>query len=326
MIGSNLALPQGVLCDLTIIVTAFQAEDTLDVALLSCLPALADGAALILVNDASSDATGIVQAEFAAAHPAVTAIDLPQNIGPGAARNHAVDKVRTGLIGFMDGDDWVSPSYYQVLGAAMQAHEVDFVRCHHIKATGTERELVRAPYPRPGVPFPPDTAILPGDTATLVDYPFSPMGLSRTKLWHEGGLRFSETRSAEDRLTTWEMHLLEGSAMVVEEFGYLYRRGIATSLTSVGDVRQLDFLIVLVDVIAMLRERGRTEFLPKALRQLLALIAMHHDRRARLEPNVLAEFLSRSRAILADLPQAELAAAFGGIDPQRRALIEGLMA
>ena len=57
-------------------------------------------------------------------------------------------------------------------------------------------------------------------------------------------------RTAEDRPWIWRLHREAESFAAVGLLGVFYRRGVATSLTQIGDVRQLDFIRAFDQVIA----------------------------------------------------------------------------
>ena len=68
-------------------------------------------------------------------------------------------------------------------------------------------------------------------------------------------LRFAEQlRTAEDRLWIWRMHLQVPTFAVVGMIGVFYRRGVSTSLSQVGDERQLDFIDAFEQIFAELAD------------------------------------------------------------------------
>src|SRR5690348_14105465 len=62
---------------------------------------------LIVVDDASTDATGQILASYS--DPRLRVIRHPHNQGISAARNHAVAAARAELLAFMDADDVCMP-------------------------------------------------------------------------------------------------------------------------------------------------------------------------------------------------------------------------
>ena len=69
--------------------------------------------------------------------------------------------------------------------------------------------------------------------------------------------------------------------------GVFYRRGVASSLTQIGDVRQLDFIRAFDQVIEETAGDPDAErLLPKAVRTYCAIIAHHLADDRRFEPAV----------------------------------------
>ena len=71
---------------------------------------------------------------------------------------------------------------------------------------------------------------------------------------------------------------------MVSLLGVFYRRGVASSLTQIGDVRQLDFIRAFDQVIEeTAADRDADRLLPKAVRTYCAIIAHHlsNDRKVR---------------------------------------------
>ena len=64
----------------------------------------------ILVDDGSSDDTGRIFADAADSDPRFTVISHEASRGLGAARNVALDRVDTALLGFLDADDELTPT------------------------------------------------------------------------------------------------------------------------------------------------------------------------------------------------------------------------
>ena len=69
-----------------------------------------------------------------------------------------------------------------------------------------------------------------------------------------------------------------------------YRRGVASSLTQIGDVRQLDFIRAFDQVLAeTAQDRDADRLLPKAVRTYCAIISHHLGSIERFEPAVAQE-------------------------------------
>lgn len=87
----------------SVVIPAYNAEQTIEAALQSCLLQNRLPLEIIVVDDASTDATVSLVKSFDTS--LVTLILLPENSGPAAARNAAMNVVRGTHIAFLDADD-----------------------------------------------------------------------------------------------------------------------------------------------------------------------------------------------------------------------------
>lgn len=85
---------------------------------------------LILVDDASTDQSLEILYECQKQFPdKVKVITLPQNAGPGGARNAGIMAAQGKYIGFTDSDDIVDPSMYEKLYQQAKVLDCDMVDC-----------------------------------------------------------------------------------------------------------------------------------------------------------------------------------------------------
>jgi glycosyltransferase involved in cell wall biosynthesis len=274
----------------------------------------------ILVDDASTDTTPSVLAERADQLGRVRVLTHARNAGLAAARNTGLDAAAGEYIAFLDGDDWVEPGYYVKLLAAIERLGCDMLRTDHVKVTGRKRTVHRITHGPRGVVMSPRAAILPHDRPTSVDAPWAWAGVYHRRLADNGLLRFSDRlRTAEDRPWIWRLHLHARSFAVVGMIGIFYRQGVATSLTQVGDERQLDFIDAFEQIFAELAEDNEGDrFMPKALRSYCSIINHHLSLRDRLTHTLGAHLVERSRASLSRLPADQVKKAVASMDQKRR--------
>lgn len=125
-------------------------------------------------------------------------------------------------------------------------------------------------------------------------------------------------RTAEDRPWIWRLHREAESFAAVGLLGVFYRRGVASSLTQIGDVRQLDFIRAFDEVIEeTAKDADADRFLSKAVRTYCAIIAHHLGAKERFEPAVAKKLRSLSAAALKRLPQDILKEALDSMDFER---------
>lgn len=100
--------------DVTVIMAALDAAETIDTALASIAGQTAAPAAVVLVDDGSTDGTAEVARAWADRLP-LHVEQMPTNVGVGAARTAGMRLVRTPLVATMDADDAWLPSHLEVM-------------------------------------------------------------------------------------------------------------------------------------------------------------------------------------------------------------------
>ncbi|MFE2164710.1 glycosyltransferase family 2 protein [Streptomyces sp. NPDC059447] len=277
----------------------------------------------VLVDDCSTDGTPGLLERAARELPGAVHVRHERNGGLATARNTGLDAARGEYLAFLDGDDWLAPGHLARMLAAIEALSCDFIRTDHVKCTGRARSVQRVPYGPQGVVADPRTAILPVDRATSVDYPYAWAGMYHRRLLDSGLLRFTDgLRTAEDRPWIWRLHREAESFAAVGLPGIFYRRGVSTSLTQIGDERQLDFIKAFDEVLSDVRKDRESELLlPKAVRTYCAIIAHHFGSIGRYEPAVARKLRSMSAAALGRMPQDVLDRVLDSMDVERAGVL-----
>ncbi len=274
----------------------------------------------ILVDDCSTDRTPeILDRAARGGLPGARVVRHERNGGLATARNTGLDAAEGEYLTFLDGDDWLAPDYLPQLLAAMEKLGCDFVRTDHVQCTGRDRTIHRVPHGRRGEVLDPRDAILPAHTSTSVDYPYAWAGMYHRRLRDAGLLHFPDgMRTAEDRPWIWRLHREAESFAVLGLLGVFYRRGVANSLTQIGDVRQLDFIRSFDQVLEETAGDARAaEFLPKAVRTYCAIISHHLTNIDRFEPHVARRLRVMSAAAMKRMPEDLLTEALDSMDLDR---------
>lgn len=280
----------------------------------------------ILVDDCSQDGTPELLERAERDLPGAVLIRHEQNGGLATARNTGLDAARGEYITFLDGDDWLAPGYYEQLLAAMERLGCDFVRTDHVQCTNRARSIHRVPVGMRNTVLNPRDVILPSDRSTSVDYAFAWAGMYHRRLLDDGLLHFRHgLRTAEDRPWIWKLHREAKTFAVLGMLGVFYRRGVASSLTQIGDVRQLDFIRAFDQVIEETsRDREAARLLPKAVRTYCAIISHHLGGIERFEPAVARKLRTMSAAAMKRMPQQVLNEALDAMDYDRAARLRKL--
>lgn len=283
----------------------------------------------ILVDDHSRDETPAIlerAAEDLSKVAEVRHVRHEVNGGLATARNTGLDLARGEYLTFLDGDDWLAPGYLTELVTAIEDLGCDFVRTDHVQTTARARSVHRAPVGRRYEVLNPREAILPVDRTTSVDYAYAWAGAYHRRLLDKGVLHFTDgLRTAEDRPWIWKLHREAESFAVVSLLGVFYRRGVAGSLTQIGDVRQLDFIRAFDQVVEeTAADRDAAKLLPKAVRTYCAIIAHHLSGIEKFEPPVAKQLRVMAAAAIKRMPQDALGDVLDTMDLRRAAKLRRL--
>ncbi|KOV63865.1 glycosyl transferase [Streptomyces sp. AS58] len=283
----------------------------------------------ILVDDKSKDETPAIlerAVEELSDVAQVRYIRREENGGLATARNSGLDAATGEYITFLDGDDWLAPGYLGELVTAIEQLGCDFVRTDHVQATARARTVHRAPVGRRHEVLDPRGAILPANRTTSVDYAYAWAGAYHRRLLDKGVLHFTDgLRTAEDRPWIWKLHREAESFAVVSLLGVFYRRGVAGSLTQIGDVRQLDFIRAFDQVVQeTAADRDADRLLPKAVRTYCAIIAHHLSEIDKFEPAVAKQLRVMSAAAIKRMPQDALGDVLDTMDLRRASKLRRL--
>ncbi|MEU5092342.1 glycosyltransferase family 2 protein [Streptomyces sp. NPDC021356] len=304
---------------LSVIVPFYNVQQYAPDALKSLRANARDDFEFVLVDDCSRDGTPDILARAERELPGAVLVRREENGGLATARNTGIDRARGEYVTFLDGDDWLAPGYYPRLLAVIEELGCDFVRADHVQCTGRARGIHRVPHGRRGVVLDPRAAILPADRSTSVDYPYAWAGIYHRRLLERGLLHFTDgLRTAEDRPWIWKLHREAESFAVTGLLGVHYRRGVASSLTQIGDVRQLDFIRAFDQIVAeTARDRQADLLLPKAVRTYCAIISHHLASLGRYEPAVARRLKSLGARALRRMPQDVLDRTLDSMDGRR---------
>ena len=112
----------------SIIIPIYNAEKFLRKGLDSCVNQTLQNIEIICVNDASTDDSSAVIAEYVNRYPEkIISIELTKNSGEGGARNHGIRRARGEYLCFMDSDDYLDLHLCEDVYAEAKAQDADLV-------------------------------------------------------------------------------------------------------------------------------------------------------------------------------------------------------
>lgn len=274
----------------------------------------------ILIDDGSTDATGDVFADAAASDPRFTFLRHAASRGLGAARNIGIDLVDTEYLGFLDGDDELTPTALARLTATLAETGSAFAAGAYV------RSRLRGSRYVPGRIQPWTAAATAPERrgTSIVEHPAASANIvawskvSRTDFWTD--LRFPEGVAYEDQIVAQKMYTRAAAFDVIPDVVVRWRlRADGTSLTqSKAQLPVLrDYLAALRGGIRVLHDAGATAAVTARLELILAmdLPPLHEIARSHPDPAYAADvaaFLDELRALpefAAASPDPGLAAA-----------------
>jgi succinoglycan biosynthesis protein ExoO len=111
--------------DVSFVIAAYNAEDTLERAIDSALAQGAVSMEVIVVDDCSTDSTPMIAGNHT--DPRVRLVAMPRNGGPAAARNAGLDAARGRWVAVLDSDDALRPDRMARLIARAEKAEAQIV-------------------------------------------------------------------------------------------------------------------------------------------------------------------------------------------------------
>lgn len=134
------------MCDLlSVIVPVYNIENYIEKCIYSILNQTYKNLDIILVDDGSTDTSGIVCDNLAKKDHRIRVIHK-QNGGLSDARNKGLDVAKGEYISFIDGDDYIEPDMYFDMMTSMREQQCDISVCEILKTEPT-RTIITKPYP-----------------------------------------------------------------------------------------------------------------------------------------------------------------------------------
>lgn len=228
----------------------------------------------ILVDDASTDATGILFDEAAAADVRFRVVHHPRRRGLAAARNTGLDLVETPLVGFLDADDRFTPTAVERLVGTIERSGSDVAVGAYVRL---RTDGVGGYTPGPVQPWVTEATDPARIGVRLAEHPalsgnvVAWSKVSRTELWRRVGLRFPEGRLYEDQVVAQTMYTRARAIDVIPDVVVQWReRADRSSITQGADRMPVlaEYLDALRGGIEVLERAGHTA----AVQSRIALI------------------------------------------------------
>ena len=254
---------------------------------------------LIIVDDASTDATRDILQDYAARDPRIRLFLKKQNEGLAVARNLGIAEARGEWVTFLDADDLYSPDMLRLAIETARAQNAEMVLWDYVVFTD-EAEIAAKARAQSAL-----ASVDPADRRALLDRP----AFAWTRLVHRDALErlkiaFPRGLTYQDVPVHWRLVTqLSAIAVVPQRFAYYRQQPQAT--TAGKGMKRADYFIVLDLVEHFLRESGLFDTYADTLtaRQLNAWYGVYDviapEHRERVKKMIAERFSDRHRAYLA---------------------------
>jgi len=121
---------KNVLSKVSIIVPVYNVENYLEKCLNSLINQTCQNIEILVVNDGSTDDSGKIINDFSIQFPEKIKAFHKNNGGLSDARNYGIDHASGDYIGFVDSDDYVSPTMFEEMINLAEKHSAEMVICN----------------------------------------------------------------------------------------------------------------------------------------------------------------------------------------------------
>ncbi|WP_042721980.1 glycosyltransferase family 2 protein, partial [Flavobacterium sp. B17] len=227
---------------ISIIIPVYNVEQYLAKCLDSVVCQTYQNIEIIVVNDGSKDNSAQIITDYARKYPDKIKSYHKENGGLSDARNFGIDRATGHYIGFVDSDDYITPTMYEDMVGLAEKYEAEMVICNIQKVDQQERiiqKLTQAPHM-------PEKIDLENNFSVFSDISyFACNKLFRTELFD--GKRFKRNVHFEDIQLIPQLLLTCKTLAQTQNFHYQYLER-SDSITKTHTEKGLDIFKAITDV------------------------------------------------------------------------------
>lgn len=230
----------------SVVIAAFNASETLSVAIESALSQHGCEVELLIVDDCSSDDTLAIATRYALQDNRVRVFQTPRNAGPSAARNLAFYAAKGEWLTVLDADDWFSPSRLATLLSTAKKRGLDMIMdSYYLVAPDQQIEYASR-----------FTGLCPsGSELEVSAADFIGLGLGSTKpmiktaFLRQYNLKFDTRIRCGEDLLLYSQALLAGATCQFLNQPMYFRTELVDSITRKDRVQSLSEIVNVLDLL-----------------------------------------------------------------------------
>lgn len=234
---------------ISVIVPVYNVQEYLAKCIDSVLAQTFSDYEIIVVDDGSTDNSGVIAAQYAARHPCIRVI-TQENGGLGAARNTGIEAAQGEYLLLVDSDDTIAPEALQVLMDTTICTDADLVIFDllliNLQGIPTQRET--------GCKYFKSGNNVLENHKLLLDWPSACNKLWRRELFLSSGIRYPGRVWYEDLRTTPKLLTLANRVAYVPQPFYHYLQRPGSIMHSSAVARNQEILDAFDDLLAYFKE------------------------------------------------------------------------
>ncbi len=222
---------------------------------------------LILVDDGSTDRSGLICRQLAQEDRRIQVVHQ-RNMGPGGARNAGCQLARGEYIWFVDCDDEIEPGALTCLRSACERHHADVFSFDYVADSGKKQCRISVGIGEENVPF-----SLKERPWFLCSAPAVWLRVWKRSLFEEHGIMFPEgVFYGEDLLTSVKLLTLADSIVLLHRPLYCHQNQPCSLMNQASECRNFDMVGVFSELLGWFGEKEIREVYNP---QLYALAVEH---------------------------------------------------
>ncbi len=215
---------------------------------------------ILLVDDESSDSSGLIADEYAQKDSRIRVFHN-KNMGVSGARNYGLDHMKGDYVAFIDSDDYVDLTYFEKLYKALKDTASDMSVCgfDYIFENRDNKFKIKHLFPN-------RTRVLGKEQALKNIFSYSRRTVSFTTAWANlakkelyQGVRYPLRKIVEDMYTTYKLYLNADKIAYYNESLYFYVQRTGSIVNSPFTLEKTSMIDLYDEKLRLLKENNQFE-------------------------------------------------------------------